>query len=873
LFRASRISALAGWQALLAWYRCCIAQSRCESENQVTSPADSDPRSLLGHALTRARWALFWERLWPALAAVATAVGLFLAVSWLGLWLWLPPLARAIGLFGFAVLTAAATAPLLFVRFPSQAEGLRRLDHVSGIAHRPATSLADEIATPRDDPWSIALWRAHVERMLKSAHALRPGLPTPRLAARDPMALRALVLILVIATFISAGGDRARRVAAAFDWQGVVAPKNFRLDAWVSPPTYTQKPPVILPGVRPGEVQQAMQGAITVPAGSVLVVRASGNVNLDVAVNGGLAPTNLNAAPQLPPGAEERRFLIKESGGANVRGVVGHDIAWTFNAVPDRAPMIELTKDPEPQARGGLQLTYKVDDDYGVVDAQAKFALKPSATAAKDAPRPLYGPPDAALLLAQQRMRSGVSQTIKDFNDHPWAGADVMMTLIARDEAGNEGRSQPTELRLPQRMFVKPLAKALIEQRRVLALNADARDRVAIALDALTIAPERFIPETAVYLGVRAIYWNLAQAKTDDDLREVVARLWSMATQIEDGNVSDAELALRQAQEALREALERGANDEEIKRLTEQLRAALDKFLQALAEEIRKHPEMARRADPNGHYLRSQDLKNMIDRLEQMARSGSKDAARQLLDQLQQMLENLQMARPGQGMDGDMDDDMMSMLDDLGKMLREQQQLRDRTFKQGQDQRRQRGQRGQQGDQGDQMGELRQNQQALRDQMKKLLDEMKRRGLNPGQQGDQGSDLDELGRAGDAMGEAEGALGESNTDGAVDAQGRAIESMRRGAQALAQALQQQGFAFGPGPGGQPGRTQQRANPDTDPLGRPLRGPDYGDQSVKVPGEIDVQRARRILEELRRRFADPMRPQIELDYIERLLKDY
>jgi uncharacterized protein (TIGR02302 family) len=873
LFRASRISALAGWQALLAWYRCCIAQSRCESENQVTSPADSDPRSLLGHALTRARWALFWERLWPALAAVATAVGLFLAVSWLGLWLWLPPLARAIGLFGFAVLTAAATAPLLFVRFPSQAEGLRRLDHVSGIAHRPATSLADEIATPRDDPWSIALWRAHVERMLKSAHALRPGLPTPRLAARDPMALRALVLILVIATFISAGGDRARRVAAAFDWQGVVAPKNFRLDAWVSPPTYTQKPPVILPGVRPGEVQQAMQGAITVPAGSVLVVRASGNVNLDVAVNGGLAPTNLNAAPQLPPGAEERRFLIKESGGANVRGVVGHDIAWTFNAVPDRAPMIELTKDPEPQARGGLQLTYKVDDDYGVVDAQAKFALKPSATAAKDAPRPLYGPPDAALLLAQQRMRSGVSQTIKDFNDHPWAGADVMMTLIARDEAGNEGRSQPTELRLPQRMFVKPLAKALIEQRRVLALNADARDRVAIALDALTIAPERFIPETAVYLGVRAIYWNLAQAKTDDDLREVVARLWSMATQIEDGNVSDAELALRQAQEALREALERGANDEEIKRLTEQLRAALDKFLQALAEEIRKHPEMARRADPNGHYLRSQDLKNMIDRLEQMARSGSKDAARQLLDQLQQMLENLQMARPGQGMDGDMDDDMMSMLDDLGKMLREQQQLRDRTFKQGQDQRRQRGQRGQQGDQGDQMGELRQNQQALRNQMKKLLDEMKRRGLNPGQQGDQGSDLDELGRAGDAMGEAEGALGESNTDGAVDAQGRAIESMRRGAQALAQALQQQGFAFGPGPGGQPGRTQQRANPDTDPLGRPLRGPDYGDQSVKVPGEIDVQRARRILEELRRRFADPMRPQIELDYIERLLKDY
>jgi hypothetical protein len=43
--------------------------------------------------------------------------------------------------------------------------------------------------------------------------------------------------------------------------------------------------------------------------------------------------------------------------------------------------------------------------------------------------------------------------------------------------------------------------------------------------------------------------------------------------------------------------------------------------------------------------------------------------------------------------------------------------------------------------------------------------------------------------------------------------------------------------------------------------------------VKIPGEIDVQRVRRILEELRRRLGDPQRPQIELDYLERLLKDY
>jgi len=278
----------------------------------------------------------------------------------------------------------------------------------------------------------------------------------------------------------------------------------------------------------------------------------------------------------------------------------------------------------------------------------------------------------------------------------------------------------------------------------------------------------------------------------------------------------------------------------------------------------------------------------MLDRMENLARSGARDAARRMLDELQSMLENLQTARPGSPMDGEMDDDMMSALDELGDMIRKQQQLRDRTYRQGQDQRRQRGQRGQQGEQGQQgqqgqqnFGELRQNQQALRDQLQKLLEQLRQRGM--GQQGQQGQDgqqgeqgdggMDQLGRAGEAMGDAEGSLGDGNADGAVDSQGRALEALRRGAQGMAQAMQQQGM-MGEGPG-QPGRNgQARAQQDTDPLGRPLRGRDYGDDvTVKVPGEIDVQRARRILEELRRRFADPMRPQLELDYIERLLRDF
>ncbi len=118
--------------------------------------------------------------------------------------------------------------------------------------------------------------------------------------------------------------------------------------------------------------------------------------------------------------------------------------------------------------------------------------------------------------------------------------------------------------------------------------------------------------------------------------------------------------------------------------------------MQAMQEQLKNHQQLARPLGRNAKVLRSQDLKSMLDRLENMARNGSKDAARQMLQQLEQMMENLQMASPDQN--GDDSDDMMSALDDLGDMIREQQELRDHTFRQGQDRRRQDAQR-QQGQQ------------------------------------------------------------------------------------------------------------------------------------------------------------------------------
>ena len=224
--------------------------------------------------------------------------------------------------------------------------------------------MMDRLAAGSGDHGSQTLWEAHVARASAAARQLKAGTPRPGLAKRDPFALRALVAILLVATFVAAGSDRWRLLRSAFDFRGAIASANYRIDAWVTPPTYTGRPPVLLPGVRAGEpVREAQtdRGADRQRSGHPRERRDARHRGARVWPK---RRRNRHAHVRRAA-ATEHRYTITESGSVTVRGA-GRDIIWTFTAIPDRAPTIALAKDPEPQARGAVQLTYRIEDDYGV---------------------------------------------------------------------------------------------------------------------------------------------------------------------------------------------------------------------------------------------------------------------------------------------------------------------------------------------------------------------------------------------------------------------------------------------------------------------------------------------------------------------------
>lgn len=860
-------------------------------ERKLFGSTQDDAQSLLAKAVSRARLFIAWERAWPLLVRVAVVVGAFLAVSWAGLWLDMPIYGRIAGVAVFAVLLLLAARPLLALRWPGERDAIARLDARSALAHRPATAISDTLATRPEDAVGAALWRAHLARAMAAARALNAGSPAPGVAAKDPRAVRALALLAVVATFFVASGDRLGRITAAFDWHALVPVAPYRLDAWVDPPGYTGRAPLVLPGLRSDDPSTLNAVALQVPTGSVLVVRAAGIDTNALKLEGGITeeakpePAAEAAAkedaPKTATSGAERRFVITDSADVTFLSPDQRRLMWHFKAVPDGKPSIAFAKEPQTGRRNTLVLTYRVDDDYGVKEAEAVLTplppeppLFPRAGAKPPAApeKPLVAAPEIRLSLPSGG-RSGGAQTTKDLVAHPWAGAKVAITLKAKDEGGNEGASDTRTIRLPQRAFTKPLARALIDERRRLAFDARNRARLITVLTALTDAPDKFNPPAGEYLGLRTALAMAKNARNDDDLRELVNYLWEVAVQIEDGNLTEAERELKAAQQALREALERGASDEEIRRLTQDLRAAMEKMMRQLAEQAQRNQNAeAQPLDQNTRIMRPQDLRRMLDQIENLARSGNKEAAQRLLDELQAMMENM---RPGSRQAGRSQQGRQQS--ELGAMIQEQQRLRDRTYRQDKQGRQGQQQQGQ----GD-FNDLQQGQQDLRQRLGRMLDQLRR--MQPGQQGqrqqgqqgEQGQGEDgqgeAMGRAGDALGraeqamrDAEEALGRGDGQGALDAEGRALQAMRQGAQSLAEA--QRGNSNGQGPGGPGEENAQRA----DPLGRPLRTQDYGDDyTVKVPDEVDAQRARRVLEELRRRLEDPQRPQLELDYLERLL---
>lgn len=777
--------------------------------------------------------------------------------------------------------------------WPAQIEARDRID--ATLPGRPLAALDDEQAIGAGDTQSEYVWRAHIRRMRERARDARPVAPDLRIAGRDPFGLRyiAFTAFLVAMVFgslwrVASVGDTLAPPAAALAsgpaWEG-----------WVEPPAYTGKPGLYLNDIS-GDT-------LRVPKGSQITLRFYGQV--------GALSLSETVSGQTPPASEDgaepvmsHQIEITQSGDLAVEGQGGR--AWTVIMEPDQPPSVQISAS-QARGRGGeIQQPFVAKDDYGVVAGSVEITLDLQAVDRRHGLAVAPDPREALVVDLPMPItgdRSRFEEVFaENFSEHPWARMPVLMQFQVEDTPGQIGESSQINANLGGKRFFDPLAAAIIEQRRDLLWTLQNGPRVVQIMRAIRHEPGEEFPSSATYLKYRTVLRQLESAVetelTPEARDEITQVLWDLAVQIEDGDLANARERLERAQDRLSQAMRQGASDEEIAELMEELREAMQDFIRELAQNQQQNGEQQQAENQQEtQELSQQDLQDMMDRIQELMEQGRMAEAQELLEQLRRMMENMQVA---QGEGGQQSPGQQAM-EGLAETLRNQQGLSDDAFRdlqeqfnpganpggnagesqqnqgrdggqgQGRDHQGQGGQQGQdqtdgQGQSGGQPGS---DEQSLADRQQVLRNELNRQQQNmPGLGGEEGQAArDALDRAGRAMDRAEENLREDDLAGALDDQAEAMEALREGMRNMGEALaqQQQNQA------GQQGEAMGRANPNgqRDPLGREAGSEgNIGTSESLVPGED--RRARDLLDELRRRSSEQDRPQIELDYLRRLL---
>ncbi|MES2906065.1 MAG: DUF4175 family protein, partial [Pseudomonadota bacterium] len=482
------------------------------------------------------RAALVFENALPHLLLPFTVLTLFVLLAWVGAWENLPPALHDAILVVLFFCGLASFIPLARQPYPQKKDAIARLDKQA--PHRIISSLSDRLAVRNTE--AQELWQLHQAKLIAQLKNIVPYRPHPGVFRRDKYGLRFLGFLLLVVAALAAGPERFSKLRAAFE--GSAASRlPPRLDAWITPPGYTGRAPVFLNFA--AKDAKAMQ--LSVPQGSVFALRTEAGQGIELKIAGKISPL----AERHESNAKLLRFEQKlDQDGAFSIQHYGRPLSEGSIAVePDHAPRVTLEAPPQVMLGKSLRLRAKLEDDYGITEALAKFRFADNEPrnidlrVLKASPQSLVDVPSFPLTLGLARPRSTISTTTKDVTAHPFAGMPMLLDLVAHDDAGNETKIETGRIILPARPFANPLARALAALRQTLALDKNQRSSISVALELLISEPEKRVPDVHHYLQIASLKAALDDAWSDDQLRNVLDRLWSVATYIEDGDLTDAE--------------------------------------------------------------------------------------------------------------------------------------------------------------------------------------------------------------------------------------------------------------------------------------------------------------------------------------------
>ncbi len=275
---------------------------------------------------------------------------------------------------------------------------------------------------------------------------------------------------------------------------------------------------------------------------------------------------------------------------------------WPITVMPDQPPTVAFAKPPEPTARQALRLEYQATDDYGVESVKAVIRRQDGRVRRQARARPAVCP--------GLHLKEAQATSYHDLTPHPWAGLPVEIRLVATDALGQTGESETVRMTLPERVFHNPIARAIIEQRKELANDPRSRLPVAEILGDLRSRPRLYRDDMVVFLALRVGAGSgCSYTTTQPRSRRSSSCCGTRRCGSRTGKRRWPRTSLRRLQQAVAGRAGAQCAGAEIERLMSELQQALDRYLQALAQNMAQQSRAARAAGRSvAQVVTSRDL-------------------------------------------------------------------------------------------------------------------------------------------------------------------------------------------------------------------------------------------------------------------------
>jgi hypothetical protein len=764
-------------------------------------------------ARTRVGWArivLTAENIWIAARLPLAALAVFAVAGLFGMPQALPGILRVLVLLALGLWLTWSLCVARKKLLSSARTAVRRVETQSRVPLGALDALADH-PLGSESLETQALWALALARLQKYVTQLRWVMPRLDAEKSDPHGLAPVLLMFAVMGFVISEAPVSQRLRAAFSpWPTTL--DGIALTAWVRPPDYTGLPP------RAVDLRVGDDTEIEVPANSRLVLTATGSnkhfrligPKLDV------RQMSLNKLAEFNVPLQRGGYVLRVG---DLRPVTHFKTRITR----DGAPVIQFDGKIKTSLTQALDIKYKAQDDYGIVQVFIATVTGEQSIAVS-LPEP-----------AQGQKISG--KAFKDLTPSRFAGQTVQLRLVAMDAAGNYGVSAPVRMVLPERKFTHPVARQVIAARKQVWAEPDNPEAPAARLDALSRAPQAFNDDLTVFAALRRSVWRLRskQAWTEPD--GITDFLWETALDLEAQKTGKDMAALRQKFEQLMSQMQKGGDNQ---KLMDQM---MQEMAQYMASKAMAPDSSGGMMDEMSQQMSAQVLDQLLAELQERMAAGDTEGARQAMEALQALLENARFGQSAGGSSGGQSGNS-PLMQALGEAIRQQQNLMTQSRAAGASE-------GESGAPSDQLQSMSRAQGELARQLQRAQQMARGAGATPGA----------LGKAEKAMRQAEQALQQGDVAGAVRAQAQALNNLATARQEIAAKAGQPGD----------GQGQGELPKGADPLGR-MNGGTNGPE-LRLPTVAERQRLQQIRALLEERAADPNRPEAERAYILRLLRRF